>query len=560
MPVSKPPSSRDESASAKLSKKMSEIALAQKEKDAQDLSTRLGIGYVNLKGIPIPPGPLSVIDQDEAQRLQIVCFEDKPGEKWIAAIDPEREAVRDFVQKMQHDLNVKVLLYTTSAESLAAAHKLYAMIPKVAVEETGVHITEDDIAKYKEGFTDIRKLQEQIQGVSLTEVLTLLIAVALNTGASDIHIEAEEQDIIMRLRIDGTLHQVASLPHDTWQRVISRIKLISGVKINISDRPQDGRFTIFLKSDTVDVRVSMIPTAYGESVVMRLLKASSAGLSFDQLGLHPHVYETMKKAIEKPNGMLITTGPTGSGKTTTLYAILNKLNSSEVKIITLEDPVEYKLKGINQSQIDPTHEYTFAGGLRSILRQDPDVVMVGEIRDLETAEIAINAALTGHLVISTIHTNSAAGAIPRFLAMEVKPFLLAPALNAVIGQRLVRRLCVECKTEAVLSPEVMSQVKEYLAPIAASSKPVAIDLEALKFYTAPGCEVCHGIGYKGRIGIYEIMNMSTEIEKSISSGEVAEAIIEEIAIRQGMIKMVQDGLLWALEGVTSVEEVFEAAQ
>jgi type II secretory ATPase GspE/PulE/Tfp pilus assembly ATPase PilB-like protein len=282
------------------------------------------------------------------------------------------------------------------------------------------------------------------------------------------------------------------------------------VKINIIDKPQDGRLTIYLKDDRIDIRASFLPTTYGESVVMRLLRSSEVGLEFEDLGIRGKAYDQLKREIERPNGMIITTGPTGSGKTTTLYAILKKLNNPETKIITIEDPIEYQLSGVNQSQI--SSNYTFSQGLRSIVRQDPDIIMVGEIRDLETAEIAIQSALTGHLVLSTIHTNDAAGSVPRFLAMGAKSFLLAPALNAMIGQRLVRRLCIKCKREAKLDKTLFNRLKEQLQSLP-DEDIKKIDFNNLKLYQAVGCEACQGIGYKGRIGIYEVMTMNIEIER-----------------------------------------------
>ena len=284
---------------------------------------------------------------------------------------------------------------------------------------------------------------------------------------------------------------------------------------------------------------------------MRLLRSTAVGLKFEDLGLRGRAYEQLKQEIGRPNGMIITTGPTGSGKTTTLYAILNTLNNPETKIITLEDPVEYKLAGVAQSQIDASKDYTFATGLRSILRQDPDVVMVGEIRDLETADIAIQAALTGHLVLSTIHTNSAAGAIPRFLAIGAKSFLLAPGLNAMIGQRLVRKIHEECKEEVKLDDEMMKKVKLILGALQSGTH---------KFYRGRGCTKCFNLGYKGRIGIYEVMVMNKEIEEVILSGKVSEYVMQEIGIKNGMVTMVQDGLLKALDGITTVEEVFSVAE
>ncbi|HQA63836.1 MAG TPA: GspE/PulE family protein, partial [bacterium] len=326
------------------------------------------------------------------------------------------------------------------------------------------------------------------------------------------------------------------------------------------DRPQDGRFSVFLTNDRIDLRVSALPTAFGESIVIRLLMSSAVNLSFDDLGLRGGAFQILEREIQRPNGMIVTTGPTGSGKTTTLYAILKKLNKPETKIITIEDPIEYELKGINQSQVNK--DYTFAKGLRSIVRQDPDIIMVGEIRDLDTAEIAIQAALTGHLVLSTIHTNDAFGAIPRFLSMGAKPFLLAPALNVAIGQRLVRRVCDKCKTEIELSAEFKERVSKLLSelPNKPEYEPYKKDIEQLKFYQGAGCENCQGLGYKGRIGIYEIMPIDGEIENKITKGDLSEYEIKALAKEKGVVTMAQDGLLKALDGITSVEEVFRVSE
>jgi len=386
----------------------------------------------------------------------------------------------------------------------------------------------------------------------------MILASAINVGTSDVHIEAEEKAIKVRFRIDGVLADVATMPKESWQKVISRIKLMAKLKLNVTTIPQDGRITIDLEDDKVDIRVSTLPTAYGESVVMRLLRSSAAGLEFDDLGIRGKAYEQLKKEVKRPNGMIITTGPTGSGKTTTLYAILNTINSPETKIITLEDPVEYKLKGISQSQMDASKDYTFAKGLRAILRQDPDVVMVGEIRDSETAEIAIQAALTGHLVLSTIHTNSAAGAIPRFIAMNAKPFLLAPALNAVMAQRLVRRVCDKCKEEYKPNEMQMKRVIEIVESIPENSG-YKLDTNNLKFHKGKGCSECNA-GLKGRTGLYEVMVMSSEIEKLLLSNVASEYSIQEAAVKGGMITMVQDGILKAADGLTTLDEVFRVAE
>ncbi|OGY46341.1 MAG: hypothetical protein A2744_01765 [Candidatus Buchananbacteria bacterium RIFCSPHIGHO2_01_FULL_44_11] len=435
-------------------------------------------------------------------------------------------------------------------------------MPKIRKFVSGVEITEEEIRKFEKEIKTFRDLNDKLSEVSVTDMLTLIISAAIKARSSDIHVEAEEKEVKVRFRIDGLLHEVAILETKVWPQIITRIKLVSKLKINIEDRPQDGRFTIFMTNEKIDVRVSTLPTAYGESVVMRLLMSSAIGLAFEELGLRGKAFEALKMEIQKPNGMIVTTGPTGSGKTTTLYAVLNKLNNSETKIITIEDPIEYKLGGINQSQVDRTKGYTFASGLRNILRQDPDIVMVGEIRDLETAEIAINASLTGHLVISTLHTNDAAGTIPRLLSMRVKPFLLAPAINAMMGQRLIRRICSHCKQETELDNRTLSRVMTILSEIPEQSgfKIPAPDLKKLKFYQGGGCEECQGLGYKGRIGIYEVMTMDRKVENLILSAHVSEYDMRAIAVENGMITMIQDGLLKAVDGITTVDEVFRVAK
>ncbi len=543
----------------KFQEKMAEIEEREKEKVTEEKAARIGLPYINLKGFPISPEALVLIDLEVCKRIKAVCFLYAGGEIRIGTMDPDNEELADIIEKLKEKYIANVGLYLISQKSFEAAIRTYERIPVLKEMPKGVSITEEDIEKYRKELKTFKDLNDKIQKVSITDIVTMIVASSLQSRASDIHIEAEEDDIKVRFRIDGVLNTVAVLKKELWPKVISRIKLLSGLKLNISDVPQDGRFTIFLKKEKTDVRVSTLPTAYGESVVMRLLRSSAASLGFDDLGIRGKAYEQLKREVERPNGMIVTTGPTGSGKTTTLYAVLNKLNDAETKIITLEDPVELKLKGINQSQIDHSRDYTFAKGLRSILRQDPDVVMVGELRDLETAETAIQAALTGHLVVSTIHTNSASGAIPRFLSMGVKSFLLAPALNAIIGQRLVRKLCQECKKEIKLDADSLEKAKKILGAIPSDSE-YKVDLNSLKFYEAKGCPACNEIGYKGRIGIYEIMIMNADIEKIVLSGKVSEYEMQDIAIKNGMITMAQDGLLKALDGVTSADEVFRVAE
>jgi len=546
----------------KLQDRLEDIRAKEKEEEASQKAFALGIPYINLATFPISPEALSLISSDDARAHEVVCFYKTDREAKLATTNPEGHAMAEFGANFTNAHDVKVELYLISDLSFEYAYRLYAALPKISKSVAGVEIKEEDLKKYQAQIKTFQDLDREIQNVSTSDLLTLLIAGAVQSNSSDIHIEAEETDVKIRFRIDGVLIDAANLNKKFWAQIISRIKLIAGLKINITDRPQDGRFTVYLTNDKIDVRVSCLPTAFGESVVMRLLRSTATGLNFEDLGLRSPAYDQLTKQIARPNGMVVTTGPTGSGKTTTLYAILNKLNNSETKIITLEDPIEYRLSGINQSQVDYSKDYTFAKGLRSIVRQDPDVVMVGEIRDLETAEIAIQAALTGHLVVSTLHTNDAAGAIPRFLSMGVKPYLLSPALNAIVGQRLVRRICPGCKKEINLDSEVLEKVKKTLSDLPVEKKQAIGfgDNWQPKFYAGSGCPACQGLGYRGRTGVYEVLLMSPEIEKVILSGQVSEYQMRDLAKTQGMVAMVQDGLLKALDGITTVDEVFRVAE
>lgn len=546
------------SATNALAEKMLDVRRKEKEAETAMLAKKAGIGYVNLKGFPISPDALRQIPKDQAEALKVVCFLYTGTEVRIAALEPENPSVKELIYQIGERTKANGGVYQISEESLKAAIKAYDTLPIIKAIVKGVKITDEELQIFQKKLTSYGDVQHVIQSASITDIITIVIAAALQFGTSDIHVEAEEKQIIIRLRIDGVLQEVASLDADLWKKIIARVKLISGLKINVTDRPQDGRFTIFLKSGDTDVRVSTIPTAYGESVVMRILKPSSINVEFSELGYRPLAEKRLLKEIEKPHGMVMTTGPTGSGKTTTLYAILRKLNTPGVKIITLEDPVEYKLEGINQSQIDHAKNYTFAGGLRSILRQDPDVVMVGEIRDLETADVAINASLTGHLLLSTLHTNDAAGAIPRFISMGVKPFLLAPALNAIIGQRLTRKVCSNCKEVTQPTPEQLAFVKKVMAELPPASGEVVAPEAEWKFYKGKGCDTCNKSGYKGRLGIYEILTMSDEIKAAMSE-QISEYQVRELAKNQGMTTMQQDGILKVLDGLTTIEEILRVA-
>ena len=543
----------------KFEEKMKEVRLKEKEQEAEIHAKSVGAPHISLKGFPISPEALRLIPKEQAEQLRVVAFVYTGTDIRLGSTEPTNEAVKELLYQLQERTKATGgQIYQLSEESLMIGLKAYDTLPKIKKIVKGVNVTEEELSRFQSELKTYADIQKVIDQASVTDIMTIIMAAGLHFDTSDVHVEAEQEKIAVRFRVDGVLQDVAMLPHELWKKIVSRIKLISGLKINITDKPQDGRFTIFLKSGNTDVRVSAIPTTWGESVVMRLLRPGSIAVEFKQLGYRPAAENRLLDQMKKPHGMILTTGPTGSGKTTTLYAILRQLNKPDVKIITLEDPIEYKLEGINQSQIDHTKQYTFASGLRSILRQDPDIVMVGEIRDLETAEIAINASLTGHLLLSTLHTNEASGAMPRLISMGVKPFLLAPSLNAIIGQRLVRRIHEDCKEEVQIDEKQLALVKKILSEISENSGETIPAAEEWKFYKGKGCETCNHTGYQGRIGMYEILTMTEELKTALSE-TLSEQQVKALAKEQGMVTMQQDGMLKALDGMTTVEEVLRVA-
>ncbi|HOZ36742.1 MAG TPA: ATPase, T2SS/T4P/T4SS family [bacterium] len=546
-----------------LNDKIKAMELARKEDGIKMRAMNLGLGYIDLKGLPIMPEVLKFIDEKEALELKVICFLYKRQEEIRLATVELTDEVRKIAQRLQQENpGVSVLIYLTSQESMDAALKLYSSLPRRVERINDIEVLEREIAQFGLRIGGLDEIQEKINSASTTEILGVVVMAATRIEASDIHIEAEESSIKLRFRVDGVLHDVAFLPKETWNNLVARIKLNAGLKINVQDRPQDGNFTLRVQDKPVDFRVSILPTNYGESVVMRILfhdKIRKLGL--DNLGIDEYNRMLLEKEINKPNGLLVITGPTGSGKTTTLYSILNKLNSSDNKIITVEDPIEYKLEGINQSEVREDKGYTFAKALRSIVRQDPDILLVGEIRDQETVEIVLNAALTGHLALSTIHANSAAGVIPRFMALGAKPYLLSPALNVSISQRLVRRVCGSCKQQMNLTEGERERVRAAMNSLSEARKRILKPNELAEpiFYTGKGCQACSGLGYRGQVGLFEILQVTDEIKQMILAGDIAEQKLKETAIRNGMVTLEQDGIIKAINGITSLEEVFRVA-
>ncbi|MFC1789451.1 GspE/PulE family protein [Patescibacteria group bacterium] len=427
---------------------------------------------------------------------------------------------------------------------------------EVSKKITGViEIKLSAIKTIEDGIKNISDFKNKIEASfeqGTTEAMEIILGGAVSLDASDIHIEPFEKEAKIRTRIDGALQDILLIDRKNYEGVLSRIKLLSELKLNINDRPQDGRFSVIWKNISIEIRVSTIPAEYGESIVLRILNPKSL-IDLDALGLRKDLLFLFKKEIKKPNGMIIVTGPTGSGKTTTLYAFLKQIYNPEIKIITIEDPIEYHLKGTSQTQVEPEKGYDFAGGLKSIMRQDPDVILVGEIRDLETVNIALQAALTGHLVLTTVHTNDAAGTVTRLLSLGAKLQNIGPALNMAIAQRLARKICKKCAAFDSLSKEETKKFRTELKGISPEIKLPKVSLKT-KIPHLKGCKECNFTGYKGRIGIFEAFLIDDEMEKFILTSPSV-ASLQERARKKGMITIKQDGLIKVLEGVTTLEEV-----
>ncbi|MBM3257795.1 MAG: type II/IV secretion system protein [Candidatus Nealsonbacteria bacterium] len=419
----------------------------------------------------------------------------------------------------------------------------------------GLRISSEKNSEFKKNIKNISDLKTEIEKATVqdvSELIETMMVGAINLGASDVHVEPEQERAKIRTRVDGILQDVSVIEYEAYESLLSRTKLISGIKFNISDRPQDGRFSILLEDLSIEIRTSTLPAEHGESIVMRILNPKSL-VDLETLGLRKDLLELFKKEISKPNGMIIVTGPTGSGKTTTLYAFLKKINKPEIKIITIEDPIEYHISGISQTQVNPSKGYDFASGLQSIVRQDPDVILVGEIRDPKTCQIALQAALTGHLVFSTLHTNDAAGTVARLTSLEGALANIGPAVNMAIAQRLVRKVCKKCNKLISASPKVLDKLKNELKSLPKTVKIPSLNKD-LKIPRAKGCKECNFTGFKGRLGIFEAILIDDEMERFILDNPSIAAFREQ-AIRKGMIPMRQDGLIKVLEGQTTIEEV-----
>jgi type IV pilus assembly protein PilB len=512
----------------------------------QLLAEQLGIPRVNLNDYLIDPQIIALVPEDLARRYILIPLFKVGDVLTVAMSDPSNVFALDEVG-YKTNCAVEPIL-STEAEIKKVIDQYYGVSESIedlakSIDEKigGLEITDDSQVEAK-------KLESIAGETSVIKLVNLIIMEAIRAGASDIHVEPEQDSLRTRFRVDGVLHEASTTPKHLQSAIVSRIKIMSELDIAERRVPQDGRFQVKVSNRSIDMRVSTFPTVHGENVVMRILDTASVLFGMEQLGLSPNIYEGYQNLIQKPYGIILVTGPTGSGKTTTLYASLNTINSIDKNIITVEDPVEYRLKLIRQCQINPKAGLTFATGLRSILRQDPDIIMVGEIRDLETAEIAIQSALTGHLVFSTLHTNDAPSTITRLIDMGVEPFLIASSVTGVIAQRLVRKICDECKTVYKPSDKILKELG-----IVKDGK------KELIFYKGQGCKKCLNNGYKGRIGIMEMMTLNEEIRELIVSKASAD-VIKKAAQKAGMQTMREDGMQKVMAGITTLEEVLRVTQ
>ncbi|MCL5019494.1 MAG: Flp pilus assembly complex ATPase component TadA [Patescibacteria group bacterium] len=509
----------------------------------------LGIPFIDLESTSFSPEALAFVPRAVAERFSVVPFmyDDKIKTLSIAMANPVDLEALSFVRQ-----KTGLVVKSFSASPTDVARAINQQYRQEIVGEVGEAIKETE--QYDKIMTvDSKDIAQIIKSAPVAKIVSTILEYAVTSRASDVHIEPQEDRVRVRYRIDGILYDRLSLPKSVQESVLSRIKILSEMKIDEHRTPQDGRFNFRVEDKEVDLRISVLPTVFGEKIVMRLLRKSGGVPSLQELGLTGVSLKNLETAMLKPHGIITVVGPTGSGKTTTLYSVLNKLNTTRVNIMTLEDPVEYQMPGINQVQINPAVGLTFATGLRSFLRQDPNIILVGEIRDQETTELAIQAALTGHLVFSTLHTSNAAGALPRLVDLGAERFLLASTMTAILGQRIVRKICNRCKVSYTPLPQIVAEMKSVLLNLFPAQN------GELKLYKGKGCEDCGGSGYLGRIGIFETIPVTDKITALVLSNPDS-STIEKEAIAEGMITMKQDGYIKVLQGITTVEEVLRVAQ
>ncbi len=543
----------------KQNKTLEEFRKKEEEDVVKILSEKYGFPFVDLGPVPINSDGLRILNEDEARSASMAVFNKVNKKIQIAIISPNNEKTISVVERLKNEGYLPTI-YMVSKHSLEKAWEKYKDLSFSTESTAGLFdIGSDAVTAQMERvkkITDVKILVDELFGEKsvyrTTKILEIILGSALSLNASDVHIEPEEKTVRMRFRLDGVLMDTYFFDLPTYALLLSRIKLLSGLKLNIKDEAQDGRFSIKVKDAEIEIRTSVLPGAYNESIVMRILNPKAISVPLEELGINERTLKVLLEQINRPNGMLLITGPTGSGKTTTLYAFLKKIYSPDVKILTIEDPVEYHLNGIVQTQVEDEKGYTFLSGLRAALRQDPDVIMIGEIRDDETASTAINAALTGHLVFSTLHTNSAAGAFPRLIDLKVNPKIISSAVNVAMAQRLLRKLCQNCKQETEPTEKDRKIIDTILGSI--SDKTYLENIQTVKLWKAAGCEKCNGTGYKGRVAITEAILGSKAIEETLTKNP-SDREIKNAALPQNILDMKQDGIIKILNGISTLDEL-----
>ncbi len=543
-------------------KKLSELYSQEAEELAQVLSQKYNLPYIDLSKFSINTDALRLIPEEEARAADIAAFKLVGKNLYLVLGAPANPRVAGILEDLRNK-NYNLESYIGSPASLKRAWERYQEISKSSISHAGViDITPDSIESAVNQIKTIDDVKQILQSEGVTELaaggisalLEIILAGSLVTLASDIHIEPQDEKVRLRYRLDGVLQDITYLDHKLYRNILSRVTLVSGLKLNIQRSAQDGRFSIKIKDEEIEIRTAILPGAYGESIVLRILNPKAIAVTFETLGIEPALFNIIQKEISKPNGLVLLTGPTGSGKTTTLYSFLRTVNSPETKIITIEDPIEYHLKGINQTQVDPKKNYTFLSGLRSALRQDPDIIMVGEIRDAETAKIAINASLTGHLVFSTLHTNNAAGTIPRLIDLGINPKIIEAALNLSIAQRLLRKLCPDCRQPINPTTEQTEILSAVCQNIKIKRPEISLPEAPYQIWQAAGCAACNHTGYRGRQGIFEAVIIDSPMADTIVKNP-NERDIRIAAKAQKILEMREDGVIKVLTGITSLDEL-----
>lgn len=542
-----------------IDQKLFSVNRQQEEKHTKELADRLGMPYADLLGYPFAESIFEVLPLAEAIEYKAIPFLKIGNNVKIGFVEVENPATKTLINK--HSINSGLIFTPTVISNTSFLFGLRAYQINEQKKKSSAGEPQAKPIALTERIKTIEDVAKTARTVNVSQELDVLLVGAVRTLASDVHLEPGESNFKVRYRIDGVLTDVTELPMSSYHGLISRIKFLAKMKLDIIKEPQDGRFSITIVDEQVDIRVATMPSAYGESVVLRLLEQDRNMQKLDNLGFRPEAIATIRQAIKRPHGMILNTGPTGSGKTTTLYAILLEIRKPGIKIITLEDPIEYRIKDVEQSQIDADGQYTFAQGLKGALRADPDVIMVGEVRDTETARIAVQAALTGHLLLSTVHANSASAVYPRLLDIGVKPFLLAGSINLVMAQRLVRLICPHCKEEFTPPEPIWLEIKHSLLDLG-ERLPAEIKTKLNsnpKLYQGKGCPACNSTGFAGRQAIVEVLCPNAEIEALVAR-QATQAEFTAAAVKQGMISMEADGLMKAILGLTTPEEVWRVTR